>query len=400
MPFELTDQGVSVETVDEVNDEINQELWDNINPGLNLSTATALGQATKIFAAKVAEVEEVARAVYESRDPDGATGASLDRLCAITGTTRDEATKSVAPACVVNVNAGFTAAPGDMVAHVNGDPTRRFVNKLTVTNTGGSPADETVDFVAEEAGPTECFAGTLTVIAEAVVGWNSITNPTDATVGNNEETDSALRVRRRDELTGGTHYVDAIRTDVLENSALGVVYCLVLENDTDYTDANGLPPKSIEVIVYGPASPTSDDDNALAAQIFKSKPAGIQASGTTTAVVVDDQGSSHVIGFSRATPQLVYIGVDITDTATKYPDDGDAEVAEAIAAVGADYQPGDEVIAERLKAAAFGVAGVKDVPALRLGLAPSPPGTTNIPIGLRQIAKLDTSRITVTSTDG
>jgi uncharacterized phage protein gp47/JayE len=392
----LSSTGLAIKTTDEVLDEINTEMRATISAGLNLSSASVLGQINGIMAAKFAELWEVARAVYSAFDPDAATGASLDRLSAVTGTVRQAATKSRVTA-TVNLDDGFSQATGALVAHVNGDPARRFVSAETAANSSGVAANVSVAFEAETAGAVECLAGQLTVIAEPVTGWNSITNAADATVGLETDTDSQLRVRRRDELAGGSHTTDAIRTDLLQNESLGVIFARVLENDTDTTDANGVPRKSIEAIVYGPASPTSDDDQALAEALWAAKPAGIRAYGTTSKTVTDEQGNEHTVSFTRPTLKNVYLEIDIVVDADEYPVDGDDQVAAALVAVGDDnYQPGDDVIAERIKAAAFAVDGVLDVSALRLGFTASPVGTANLSIALREIADLDSARVVVT----
>ena len=392
----LSSTGLTIKTTDEVLDEINTEMRATISAGLNLSSASVLGQINGIMAAKFAELWEVARAVYSAFDPDAATDASLDRLSAVTGTVRQAATKSRVTA-TVNIDDGFSQAAGALVAHVNGDPARRFVSAETAANSSGVAANVSVAFEAETAGAVECLAGQLTVIAEPVTGWNSITNAADATVGLETDTDSQLRVRRRDELAGGSHTTDAIRTDLLQNESLGVIFARVLENDTDTTDANGVPRKSIEAIVYGPASPTSDDDQALAEALWAAKPAGIRAYGTTSKTVTDEQGNEHTVSFTRPTLKNVYLEIDIVVDADEYPVDGDDQVAAALVAVGDDnYQPGDDVIAERIKAAAFAVDGVLDVSALRLGFTASPVGTANLSIALREIADLDTGRVVVT----
>lgn len=393
----LDSTGLTIKTTDEILDEINADMRATISPGLNLSSASVLGQINGIMASKLAELWEVARAVYSAFDPDGATGASLDRLAAITGTVRQAATKSRVTA-TVNLDDGFSQAAGTMVAHVDGDPARRFVNAEAAANASGITDDFAVIFEAETAGATECLAAQLTVIAEPITGWNSITNAAAATVGLETDTDSQLRVRRRDELAGGSHTVDAIRTDLLQDEDLGVLFVRVLENDTDTTDADGVPRKSIEAIVYGPASPTSDDDQALAEALWAAKPAGIRAYGTTSKTVTDDQGNEHTVSFTRPTLKNVYLEIDIVIDADEYPADGDDQVAAALVAVGDDnYQPGDDVIAERIKAAAFTVDGVLDVSALRLGFTASPVGTANLTIALREIADLDTGRVVVTS---
>jgi uncharacterized phage protein gp47/JayE len=392
----LDDTGLTIKTTAEVLAEIETEQRAEISPGLNLSSASVLGQINGIFASKLGELWEVARAVYTAMDPDGSTGASLDRVAALTGTERQAATKS-SVTLTVNLDDGFSAAVGDMVVHVTGDPTRRFVNTEAAENSSGITDDFEVAFEAETAGAVPAMAGSLEVIAEPLTGWNSVTNASDAVLGLEADTDSELRVRRRDELAGGSHSADAIRTDILQNEELGVIFCRVLENDTDSTDANGVPRKSIEVIAYGPASPTADDDQALAEQIQASKTTGTRAYGSTTKTVEDDQGNEYSIGLTRPTLISVWLEIDIEVDADTFPADGDDQVIAALVAVGDDnYQPGSDVVAERLKAAAFSVDGVTDVTALRLGTSASPVGTSNIAVAIREIADLDSARVLVT----
>lgn len=387
--------GLTIKVQAEILDEINAEQREQISPGLNLSSASVLGQINGIMSAKLAELWEVARAVYSAFDPDAAVGASLDRLAAITGTVRQAATKSTVDV-TVNLDDGFSALAGTMIANVLGDPSRRFVNVATVSNSSGIAANVAASFEAETAGAVPALAGTLTDITEPLTGWNSITNAADAELGLEIDTEAQLRARRREELAGGTQTADAIRTDILQNDALGVLFCRVLVNDTEETDANDVPPHSIEVIAYGPPSPSGSDNQALADAIRQAKPAGIRAYGTTLVTSYDDQNNAYEIGLSRPTLKPVYLEIDISVDDTLYPSDGDDQVIAALVAIDAFYQPGSDVIAERIKAAAFAVDGVLDVTALRLGFAASPVGTANLTVAIREQGELDTARVVVT----
>ncbi|MFW6031537.1 MAG: hypothetical protein ACOC9T_03010, partial [Myxococcota bacterium] len=75
---------------------------------------------------------------------------------------------------------------------------------------------------------------------------------------------------------------------------------------------------------------------------------------------------------------------------------GDDAVKEALADEGADRQRiGDDVVAIRYACAALEVEGVLDVTELRLGFSSDPSGTSNLTVGSRQVAVIDTGRITV-----
>jgi uncharacterized phage protein gp47/JayE len=392
---QLTETGLIVRTQDEIEDEIKADLRADISPSLNLTSTSILGILIGIFGEQLKNLEDLALAVYNSFTPDGASGTALTQLALLTGTERLAATKTTVTA-TVNLDDGTSFVAGDLIAHIDGDPSLRFVNTEAVSNSTGVADDFDVAFEAETAGATEVLAGTLTEIAEPQTGWNSVTNAEDGITGTENETDEELRLRREDELSAqGSTTADAIRSDVLSELEANVTHCRVLVNDTDETDDNGLPPHSIEVIARGLA--TGGDETAdLAAVILDSKPAGIEAYGSTIAETQDSQGNTHFVGLTWVTETDVYLEIDLTVN-SDYPADGDDQVAAAIVAVEDDYSPGDDVIAQRLKAAAFTVAGVVDVTALRLGTTASPVGTSNLTIGIREIADLDTSRVVVAS---
>lgn len=392
MSYGITDEGFVAKTLEVIRTELEQEVRAAFGDDTNTSSASAMGQLIGIFATKMREVWELAEAAYDGGYPDSATERSLTLLAALTGTQRRAATKSTVE-CTVNVNPG-TYAPGDLIASVFGYPDRRFVNIDSVTNGGVSADDiEDITFECEEAGVVLANAGTLTVIAQSVVGWNSITNPEDAAAGEVEESDADLRTRRELELAAsGSTTADAIRADILREVE-GVISCTVLENDTDETDGNGVPPHSFECIVLGPDGYDADDDQAVADQIWDSKPTGIRAYGTTSKTVTDSQGFTHAVAFTRPTDKNVYLRFDLTVNEDWV---GSAAFKEAIVAFGdANYAGGDDVVRARLIAAAFASSGVVDVTDMYLAFTASPVATSNLTIALREIARLDTARITV-----
>src|SRR5690606_594665 len=112
----------------------------------------------------------------------------------------------------------------------------------------------------------------------------------------------------------------------------------------------------------------------------------------------DSQGVGHSVGFTRPTEVDIYLDVYIVADADTYA--GDTAVKEALANWGDENlstTPGAGVIHSRLIAVAF-VEGVLDVEAITIGDAPSPTGEVTWPIDAREIADLDTSRITVVVT--
>jgi uncharacterized phage protein gp47/JayE len=391
----LTAEGFEAKSLQAILDEIVALERALISQTLNTSTDSVVGQLNGIFAAKLRELWELSDALYQGFFTDSATGRMLTLRAAITGTTRRAATASRVTA-TVNVDPG-TYAIGALVASVDGSPASRFVNLEAVTNGGAVADDYDVTFECEETGPVIANAGTLTVIAQAVSGWNSVTNADDAVLGEVEETDAELRIRREDELrAAGSTNVDAIRADLLRNVD-GVSRVTILENDTGTTDVNGVPGHSIEAIVYGPASPTADDDQAVAEQVFETKAAGIGTYGSTTKTVVDDQGTSHSVKFTRPTSLRAYAWVTIVVDPDTYA--GDAAVKAAISAVADDFGPGNLLRWTRAIGAPYTVAGVLAVTAYGQNTTGTPSGSqTDITPTIRQIVSLATADVTVTVT--
>lgn len=357
MTFGLNSTGFNAKALEDVKTEIEDSLKADIDPAINVSANSVLGQLIGVFSGAAAEIWEVLQAVYAARDPDQATGESLDALGTLTGSLRRAATPSTVTA-TVNLNNGTTLPIGSQ-AYVAGNTAAVFQTTEEVSNTSGIAANFSVAMESVDTGEVVANAGTLTEILTPVSGWNSITNAADATLGSDEETDAAYRLRRDQELRGlGAGSVSALRSDVLSVDSVEEVF--VYENTSLVTDGDGLPGKSFEVVVLGG---TAAD---VAAQIFETKPAGIETYGTTSEVVTDSQGFNHTIYFTRPTEKIILVEVFASVTEADYPVDGDDQIRTNILAL-ADEELGigDDIIVSRYYDPIFSVSGVDDVTTLK-----------------------------------
>lgn len=388
-------EGFIPKTLEEIQGELEALVLTEIDASLDLSADQPIGQLIGIFARKLAELWELGSVAYHGFDPDVAQNYLLDAICALTGIRRRPASKSVTT-CTVNLNAGATL-PAGAVANVASAPENRWLNTAEVTNSGGSAANFTATFECEKTGPNTCNIGTLTVITVPVSGWNTVTNTTTATLGINEDTDTVLRARRLAALTqAGGSTVDALRADLM--AVDGVIQAFVFENTTMVYDANYLPPKSIECVVWDGPTPEADNDE-LGAVIWAGKPSGIVTKGSTSVTTEDSLGDDQTVRFSRAEQKNVYLEFDIKTGAGWNGTTGPAAIKTAAKTWGDSYfNLGIDVVAALVKAQVFAVTGVFDVPALRLGYTVSPGGTSNLTVTSRQIAIFDTTRMTVTVT--
>lgn len=387
----LTPEGLVIKTQPELEAEITGGIRTNVSPGIKATTDTVVGQAVKLTSERIADLWELLQAVYDSQDPSTATGISLARVAKITGTEKRPATKTRVTA-TVNIDPG-TYPAGSLIAHIIGRPQERFVSIETAENLTASAGEVDIVFEAEIAGPIVVLAGQLGVIASPVTGWNWVYNADDGTTGLPEETDEQLRTRRENELdSAGSTTVEAIAADV--RKVEGVISVRGLNNDFDATDANGLPPHSVEMIVFGPEIPVASDDTAVAEQIAASKADGVRAYGSTVVVVEDDEGNEQVIGFSRPTIVQVEYAVTVKIDPTSYA--GDAAVKEALTSYTNALLSGQSVSYFNAACMALHVAGVQTIQALTLSRVGDPPGTVDLPMGTREIPRVSSLNITVT----
>lgn len=245
----------------------------------------------------------------------------------------------------------------------------------------------TMDLIADQVGPIEAHAGTLTVIETVIAGWDSFTNPKDALLGRNVETDAELRIRRRLALANpGAATVEAIRGRLLQLE--DVRACVVYENITMVKDLFGRPPKSVEAIVLGGKDPK------LAETLWLVAPAGIELVGTTVMTVIDSQGFKQIVKFSRPVVVEIWLEVDVVTDFT-FPTNGDKAIVESVLNYARkNLSIGDDVITIRLVCPIIDVQGVTDVK-LRIGTKPNPLTDANIPIAPNEIALFDSARIKV-----
>lgn len=254
----------------------------------------------------------------------------------------------------------------------------------------GAPSQATVTATAQNTGPIVAPAGSLTVIESPVGGWNTVTNPEDATVGTNIETDTELRLRRIQLLGAiGTATLQALVTTVRE--VVGVTQTVGFENLLDVVDGFGRPGHSFEIVALGGL------DQDIFDAIFRVKPAGIFPFGSVSGFVVDSQGFSHAISFSRPTSVPIWIVVNVTST-PDFPTNGASLIVQALLAAGQNLQIGQTVVV-------FGSNGlgcsIDQIPGILsydffIGLAPGPVTSTPIVLGPKDLAELDSSRIAVT----
>jgi len=380
----LSATGFDAKALDDIQSEIVDFLHSEIDPTLNLTETSILGQAIGAFATQLRAGWEAIAATYVSRDPSQAEDDALEAISEITGTIRAAATYSTMT--VTCTLAAGSYAAGDLIVYLPGSPDETFTNDAAITTAGPT---EDLAFTATVTGPIQVPAATTLALSSPPSGFTAAVSVGAAAPGSDVETIPELRIRRERELRRqGSTSTDAVRVDVDDVAA--TTYVTVYENDTDATNGDGMPPHSIEVVVVG------GDDDEIATAILASKAAGIQAHGSTTVTAYDDVGNAHTIKFSRPTSKTIYIHLDITAKTGTYL--GDSAVQDAITEwTDVNLSVGIDVLKARIESLAMSVDGVINVLA---AIDDSYPAAVNddFVIGGRERAIVTTANIEISTT--
>lgn len=445
----LDEYGYTIERAPEIREGMNEQMRAEFGPGIDVSDAAIEGVVIGIVSERIAEVWEATEAVNSSQDPDAATGARQDSLCALTGTQRNAATPSTATLTLTGdtgtlVPSGSTASVTDattefatnadatlvaLVAranstayalgarHKHGDNAYEVVTAGTTAASGGPVGVDPTDAVGEldgtvrwrfmgegEAavdvaatatvtGPLFGVAGSIVNIETPVAGWSGVVNLTDAAVGTDIESHEDLRIRREVELsTPGSSPIDALRAEMLDVD--GVSSVTVFMNNTNVTDGDGVPAKSVECLVIG------GEDQDLWDQLQRSVAAGMGTHGTEEGTATDSSGNVWVQKFSRADELEMYATLTLVVVRGEFPEDGVDQIKAAIVAYGNAQRTGKDAVAWSVGTQASKVAGVLDVTSCFIGTAPSPASSATVAVSPRQLAVFDTSRIIINTSYG
>ena len=157
------------------------------------------------------------------------------------------------------------------------------------------------------------------------------------------ETDAAARSRIVSSLaSGGQSMVENIEAEIRKVPSVKQIAIHV--NDTDATDAQGVPAHSICCLVY------AGSQDQIAAAIFRKKAPGIGTYGSTTRTVVDENGVSHSVSFSR--PVTSHISFVIRITAY---DGYDAATLDVMRQAVVDYMKGFQIGQSLIVPSVYGV---------------------------------------------
>lgn len=241
--------GLQIDRLADVREDIENALKEAFGDGINLGEESPFGVITGIMAERYSLLWEILESVYQASFPNTAFGIYLDELSAFNGVIREPATKS---AVDLTFQRSTDTGTGDVTIPIGTQVTASGASTVVWTTEVLGTIDSLVETTvvqafADDFGPIGALAGTLTVLVSTPAEVESVTNLNDAELGDDEETDSELRLRRATQLgQSGTATDSGIRSAVqlLDD----VRSTAIVVNDTDNT-VGDLPPHSFEVYV-------------------------------------------------------------------------------------------------------------------------------------------------------
>jgi uncharacterized phage protein gp47/JayE len=390
----LTATGITIKDVDEILSDMESDQLANIDANLNTSSDSVLGQLNGVMAAAVAECWELLEQVYQSAYPDTASGQSLSYVAALTGAIRKAATAAALDVRFTGVDT--TEIPAGTLVYPDGDADSVFqTTALAVIS--GTTVD--VELEAVNVGTaTTAAAGDDLIIATPIVDISGVATvgATPFTTGTDEETDSKLRIRREEALAlAGASTVEAIRAEMLQ--VTGVDSCTVFENPTGITDALGIPPYAIEVLVNNETGTTYTAQDVVD-EILLRKPAGTATYGGLSETATDSAGNEYTIYYSEPTEETIHIELTlVAETDGTYV--GDDAVADAIAEWGTRVlRVGRSVYGSDIVSVVADLDGVTNVDVSTVFVDDDdPPVTDDHILTARQLGIITSANVDVTS---
>lgn len=306
MKPELSRDGVSIQTFDEINSTLVSKLQSIYGEDIDLSDNTPDGQRVGFHSSVNLDLQAALAYVYSQLDPDYAQGQFLNTISKISGLIRNAATRSYVDVTIV-VDRQVTL-PIDYI--VEDDTKQRWVTTSEITIASGT---HTITLYAEKFGKVEALANTITNPLTVVLGVVSITNPAIAIAGENEETDEKLRKRRNSSTAiKATSNIASLMSKLY--AVKSVTNVKVYENSESTEDSTlSLDPHSIWCIVEGGAV----QDIAKTIILDKNPGCGLKGSveydytESITQRSLSPQTITHTVRFDRPTDTPVYVKIDV-----------------------------------------------------------------------------------------
>lgn len=272
-------------------------------------------------------------------------------------------------------------------------------NQLTTTNSNNITLVSIGTLISAESaeeGDLTFEANSIVSLITSNLGIISVTNPLQFTAGRDQETDSELRIRMAErEQSTGTATKPSIEAALSEIT--GVSSAFVRVNDTLQDDpVTGIPAKSFETFISG------GDEDSIAEVIWTTKPAMGQTHGDVLKTILDRNGDTQSVKFSRPTTPYAWVRITYTiNSEEDFPTGGEDIMKGLVVEKGQSMYQGEDLEPTKFYGSVYKVKGiyVSNIEvAITNELTDTPTYTTDtIPVDKTQILTFQESTVIVTT---
>lgn len=355
----ITEVGFERPTYDNILQAQIQRCKQQFGEDIDTSETSVLGKFIRITAYDLAQAYEDLENTYYARYPSTSGGINLDRLCPYAGITRNPATAAmrrveVTGAANALIKMGFLFSADNTETEI----TYYTVSDLTLDGEGRG----NVNVICTELGTIgNVELGTITKITNPSVDVDSVKDIEVIAAGEAAESDYKLRKRWLQAIGGGGSGTAAsIRSEIYRIQNVESV--TVIENDSDYADAQGRPPHSFEAYVFAPLV----GDAEIAKAIFRKKPIGIKSYGNIAADFLDGYGIKQTVNFTRSTEVEIRVNIEIRVNNDFEGIVGKEKIAERISDYVMSLGNGEDVYRTKFYSFVHSAAGVVEVPSITI----------------------------------
>ena len=314
MPDILNASGLQTKSLNDLVTELEDGLKAIYGSDINVDSNSPDGQLINITSQAGIDIREFLTNIYNSFNPETATGAVLDQRVVINNIRRSGGTFTIVPIDVEvdqnielqGLDAQFNEdSPTGDIYTIQDDSGNEFYLIDTHTFTTGTT---TKNFRAKNRGNVEVTTGTIETQKTVVLGVVSVTNSSGVLEqGVDEETDVQLKIRRVASRANATFgYLNGLQGAILAIS--GVTDAKIYENKTDSVDGDSIPAHGIWAIVEGGAN------QDIAETIYEKLTPGTNMKGSVSVSITTPAGVGEPFKFDRPSSENLHIQFDIQTT--------------------------------------------------------------------------------------
>lgn len=379
--------GYLIKTFSELKTAYQTIFQDSFGSTIDLSEESAEGVLINKLADMDNDSEQSGLDIYNNFNIKTSTGTMLDNIAILKGTTRSDGTKATIDVDLTSTSVPYTI-PASSVFNILNTQTL-FWNLTSVSVTATS---QTIELQAKVNGKSGVIV-TDKLQAQAYISGLTDIEVSSVTDGTDNESDDILRERLMT--------IDNPNAKGDVNAVFSALYNLtdvqkvtVLENPTDTTDENSLPPYSINSIVLG------DTTQNIVDTIYETLSAGTPTYGASSGTYTDIQGYTHTCYYDRPDKVDIWIAASVTQKDGDVLPDGSYD--NIIKTNCMDYINGLKIGKDVSYTSIYGFfasPNAFDITALTLSKVSATGGmaASSVTIGVREYANMDSvSNITIT----